>query len=404
MSVRKLFIFMVASSCWAAATFSQSQRFTRESFAEKFNPQLTAVPFLTIAPDSRAGAMGDAGVASTPDVHSQHWNAAKYAFIESDAAVSLSYAPWLRQLGINDINLLYLVGYKKLDERQTISGSLRYFSLGEIIFTDIEGIPQGNYNPNEFAIDAGYSLQLSERFAGNISFRFIRSDLTGGRSFSGSGESKAGIAGGADLGFYYQNNDIELSDRDSELAWGIQLSNMGTKISYNENKTPDFLPINMRLGGRLTTHMDEYNSFSFMVDLNKYLIPTPPFYYDADSNEVVKEDPSVAFIKGYDPDVSVPLGMIRSFYDAPGGIKEELKEIMYSLGVEYMYRDQFAIRAGYFHEAELKGNRKYVTLGVGIRLNVFGLDFSYLAPTTGQNNPLANTVRFTLSFNFDGNQ
>lgn len=402
MSIRKLFLLMLTMI--GVAEMVNAQSFTRDEFADNFNPQITAVPFLTIAPDSRAGAMGDAGVASQPDVHSQHWNAAKYAFIESDGAISLSYAPWLRQLGINDINLLYLVGYKRLDARQTISGSLRYFSLGEIIFTDIEGIAQGNYNPNEFAIDAGYSLQLSDRLAGNLSFRFIRSDLTGGRSFSGSGESKPGIAGGADLGFYYQNNDIELSDKDAEVAWGVQISNMGTKISYNENQTPDFLPINLRLGGRLTTQLDEYNAFSFMLDLNKYLIPSPPYYYTADSVPTNPDDPNVDFIVGYDPDVSVPLGMIRSFYDAPGGIKEELNEIMYSLGVEYMYRDQFAIRAGYFHEAELKGNRKYFTLGVGIKLNVFGLDFSYLAPTAGQNNPLANTVRFTLSFDFGNNQ
>lgn len=404
MSLRKVLIFTVTFAALAEVAIAQSQNFTRESFAEKFNPQITAVPFLTIAPDSRSGAMGDAGVASSPDVNSQHWNAAKYAFIESEGAVSLSYAPWLRNLGINDINLLYLVGYRKLDDRQAISGALRYFSLGEIIFTDFEGTAQGNFNPNEFALDAGYSLQLSERFSGGLTFRFIRSDLTGGQSFTGSSsESRAGIAGGADLGFYYQNDDIELSDRDAEMAWGIQIANMGTKISYTENQTPDFLPINLRLGGRLTTHMDEYNSFSFLLDLNKYLIPTPASYFDADSNEVSKDDANVAFIKGYDSDVSVPLGMIRSFYDAPGGFKEELNEIMVSLGLEYMYRDQFAIRAGYFHEAENKGNRKYFTLGVGIKLNVFGLDFSYLAPTTGQNNPLANTVRFTLSFDFGNN-
>lgn len=401
MSINKIFCSALVFIGCAGVAFSQS--FSRDEFADNFNPQITAVPFLTVAPDSRSAGMGDAGVATSPDVHSQHWNASKYAFIDGNAAVSLSYAPWLRSLGINDINLLYLVGYSRLDDRQTISSSLRYFSLGEIIFTDFEGNPQGNYNPNEFAFDAGYSLKLSERFAGSLTFRFIRSDLTGGRSFSGAGESKAGIAGGADLGFYYQNDDIELSEKDAEVAWGIQISNMGTKISYNESQTPDFLPINMRLGGRLTSFLDEYNAFTFALDFNKYLIPTPPYYFNADSMLVEPDDPSLAFIKGYDPDVSVPLGMIRSFYDAPGGFKEELNEIMVSLGLEYMYRDQFAIRGGYFYESEPKGNRKYFTLGVGIKLNVFGLDFSYLAPTQGQNSPLANTVRFSLSFDFSNN-
>ncbi len=377
--------------CIAVFSLNSFAQISKSQLAGQMNPIISSVAFLTIAPDSRAGAMGDAGVATSPDIHSQHWNAAKYAFIESSSGLSLSYAPWLRGLGINDINLLYLAGYKRLDDQQVISGSIRYFSLGEIIFTDFEGTAQGNYNPNEFAIDATYSLKLSEYLSGALGFRFIRSDLTGGRSFSGGAETKAGTAGAADLGFYYQR-DANFSDKTGQYAFGLNISNIGTKITYSDDVPSDFLPAILRLGGRLTLDMDEYNSFSFTLDLNKYLVPTPPIYSD--------DDPDVIEY-GMDPDVPLFTGIIQSFYDAPGGAKEEMNEIFYATGVEYLYREQFAIRAGYFHENENKGNRKYFTMGVGIKLNVFGLDFSYLAPTSGQQSPLANTVRFTLTFDFD---
>jgi len=357
----------------------------------------SAVPFLTIAPDSRSGAMGDVGVATSPDINSQHWNPAKYVFIEGDGGLGISYTPWLRNL-INDINLAYIAGYKKLDKRQVISGSLRYFSLGNIVFTNISGGIVKNFTPNEFAVDAAYSRLFSDKFSGGIAFRFIRSDLTGGYS-STDVDTKAGVSVAADLSFFYTDK-IQIDDKDAQLSFGTNISNMGRKISYSENQDAAFIPINLRLGGTLDLHIDDYNSFAFSLDLNKLLVPTPPVYNDSIEDLIEY---------GMDPNVSVPLGMLRSFYDAPGVEKsdgtrsvfvEELHEITYSFGVEYWYRNQFAVRGGYFHEHETKGNRKFFTFGVGLKLNVFEIDFAYLVPTQ-TNNPLANTVRFTLGFDFD---
>lgn len=377
-------------------------------------PQLnaiqTAVPFMTITPDSRAGGMGDVGVASEPDVNSQYWNNAKYVFMESQGGVALSYTPWLRKL-INDINLAYLAGFYKIDEKQVVSAALRYFSLGQIVFTDNYGTPQGIYVPNEFAIDAGYSRLLTDNFSGGIVFRFIRSDLTGGQSVGGS-DSKAAMAVAGDLGFFYRKSDLRLGSKDGILGLGIQFANMGNKVAYTENQEKSFLPINLRLGGALTIDMDDYNSISLMADVNKLLVPTPPVWAadslgapirDADGNQVIEH--------GKNPYVAVPVGMFHSFFDAPGVLmndgsrsvwREEVNEITYSVGMEYWYRKQFAIRGGYFHEHETKGNRKYFTVGMGLRLNVFALDFSYLIPVK-QQNPLANTLRFTLGFEFGGN-
>ncbi len=376
-------------------------------------PQLnaiqTAVPFMTITPDSRAGGMGDIGVASEPDINSQYWNSAKYPFMESQGGVALSYTPWLRQL-INDINLAYLAGFYKIDDKQVISAALRYFSLGQIVFTNNYGTPQGIYVPNEFAIDAGYSRLLTDNFSGGIVFRFIRSDLTGGQMVGG-GESKAAIAIAGDLGFYYRLPDLRLGNKDGILGLGMQIANMGNKVSYTENQEKSFLPTNLRLGGSFTINLDEYNSIALMADVNKLLVPTPPVWLtdsvgapvkDADGNQVIEY--------GKNPYVSVPVGMFQSFYDAPGVImddgsrsvaREEINEITYSVGMEYWYRKQFAIRGGYFHEHSTKGNRKYFTVGMGLRLNVFALDFSYLIPVK-QQNPLANTLRFTLGFEFGG--
>ena len=378
-----------------------SGQITTGEVTGQMNVILSAVPFLTIAPDSRAGAMGDAGVATSPDINSQHWNPAKFVFLKDDAGVAISYTPWLRRL-IPDINLAYLTGYVKIDPQQAVSGSLRYFSLGDIVFTNIYGEPQGQFNPNEFALDAAYSRLFSDNFSGGIGFRFIRSDLTGGRSV-GDDETKAGISFASDLGFYYQN-DINLSGRDSEIAFGLNISNIGTKIAYTESQEESFIPINLRLGSRLTTELDDYNSFSFALDLNKLLVPSPPVY---DEDSLTAGVDHILF--GKNPNVSVPLGMIRSFWDAPGVPREdgsrnvfleELHEISISAGAEYWYREQFAIRAGYFYEHVNKGNRKFATFGIGLKLNVFSLDFAYLVPFA-QNSPLANTLRFTLGFQFD---
>lgn len=362
----------------------------------------SAVPFLTITPDSRGGAMGDIGVATSPDISSQHYNPAKYAFMPGDGGIALSYTPWLRNL-INDINLAYLVGYKRLDPDQVISASFRYFSLGNIVFTDFQGATIRDFNPNELALDAAYSRLFSNNISGGIAFRFIRSDLTGGVN-SGDAGTKAGLSVSADLSTYYQK-DIDLSGKDAVLAIGANISNIGTKISYTENQEKSFIPINLRVGSSLKYEIDDYNSFTIAMDINKLLVPTTPIWFkdslDLDGNKVVEF--------GRNPNVSVPQGMLQSFFDAPGVARtdgsrsvflEELHEITVGVGGEYWYRNQFAIRGGYFYEHETKGNRKFFTLGVGLKLNVFEIDFSYLVPTN-QTNPLANTLRFTLGFDFD---
>ncbi len=354
------------------------------------NPIYTALPFMTIAPDSRAGAMGDAGVATSPDINSQHWNAAKYAFINGEGGIALSYTPWLKKL-VSDINLAYLSGFYRIDDRQVISTSLRYFSLGDIILRNEFGEYQGNRKPNEFAVDAGYSRLFSDNFSGAMVFRFIRSDIMGGGASDGT-EYNAGISFAADISVYYQK-DIKIDDKDAQMAYGLDISNIGTKISYTSDQDKQFIPTDMRLGGRLSMNLDEYNSLAVSLDLNKLLVPTPPIVVDTNGVNVI--------VKGRDNNVSVTKGIIQSFYDAPGGFKEEMHEIMYSIGAEYWYRNQFAVRAGYFNESQSKGNRKYFTVGFGFKLNVLGLDFAYLIPTSGRNNPLANTMRFSLNFQFD---
>jgi hypothetical protein len=376
---------------------------TGELTGAELNAIQTAVPFLTIAPDSRSGALGDGGAATTADVNSQHWNIGKYAFIDSKGGFAISYTPWLRNL-IPDINLAYLAGFFRVDDQQVISTSLRYFSLGNITFTNIDGSFAGQYNPNEFAIDAGYSRLFTDRFSGGIAFRFIRSDLTSGQATSDGQETKAGISFAADLGFYYKNQ-VDVGPSDGEWAAGIALTNMGTPISYSvdADKTP--IPTNLRLGGRFTYNIDEYNSLTAHMDFNKLLVPTPAVYDDS----IYAETGDLVVIRGKEKPGSAVMGMVQSFYDAPGVEKEdgsysvfqeEVNEISYSFGLEYWYRSQFAIRTGYFHENASKGNRKYFTVGVGLKLNVFALDFAYLVPTNGQNSPLANTLRFTLGFDF----
>jgi hypothetical protein len=362
----------------------------------ELNAILTTVPFLTIAPDSRSGAMGDAGVATSPDLYSQHWNPAKYVFMEDQFGIGLSYTPWLKNLGVTDLNLLYLSGFYKFDQRQSISGAIRYFNLGTIQYTTSTGEPAGTGKPNEFAIDAGYSMMFSDYFSGGLVFRFIYSDIAGGQGTLNNIEYNKGISFASDLAVYYQR-PIQLSDYEAEMAYGLNISNIGSKMSYSEGDTKEFIPTNMRLGGRLSVDLDEYNSIGVTVDFNKLLVPTPA-EYEGDS-----------LIAGMSNDVGTLKGMIQSFYDAPGQLnnsgersvfKEELHEIMISGGLEYWYRDQFAVRAGYFYEHESKGNRKYITTGIGLKLNVFSLDFSYLI-ATGRTSPLNRTMRFTLGFIFE---
>lgn len=345
----------------------------------------TGVPLLIIAPDARSGAMGDVGVASTPDANSLHWNAAKLAFMQNKTGVSFTYSPWLREL-VSDIELLYLGGYYKVNERSTLGASLTYFSLGAIDFFDQEGMATGTYKPNEFAMDLAYTMKLNENFSISITGRYIRSDLTQGQNV-GTTQTHAANAGAADLGLYYQKAIKAV--RPSEYALGLQISNLGSKISYSDNMDSEFLPANLRLGGRYTTQLDQFNEISIMMDFNKLLVPTPPVYNDSTG----------AIFAGMDPNVGVFQGAIQSFYDAPNGFKEEIQEISLSIGAEYWYNKVLALRAGYFYEAKNKGARQYLTLGAGIKYNVMGLDISYLIATSAlNNNPLKNTLRVGLNF------
>ncbi len=383
---------------------AQDNNYIGQDVNKNLNTISTAVPFLLIAPDARAGGMGEAGVSSAPDANSLHWNPAKYTYLENSMGFSMSYSPWLRAL-VSDINLAYLTGYKKLDDDQVISASLLYFSLGDILFTDVVGLPIANYRPNEFAISAAYSRKLTKNLSGAVSARFINSNLTQGQSVGGT-STKPGRSVAADIALYSQH-EVNFTNMEGFFAWGINISNIGSKISYSDDNTQrDFIPTNLRFGPSLTMDIDDFNRLTFMLDINKLLVPTPPIYAtDSSGLPILNEDGRQLIALGKDPNVSTPVGMFQSFFDAPGGFKEELREFSFAAGVEYWYDKQFAIRGGYFHEHSLKGNRKFFTLGAGLRYNVFGLDFAYLIPTGGQaKNPLENTLRFTLHFDFEAFQ
>ena len=377
----------ILSALLFLSTGIMAQSVTETDLKNALNPLQTAVPFLTIAPDARGGSMGDAGAATTPDINSQFWNPAKYAFVESKIGVSFTYTPWLKNL-IDDINLSYLAGYYKFRPDQTLSASLRYFSFGGISFTDDKGTPVKNFSPNELSFDVGYSRLFGKTVSGAIVFRYIRSDLTGGYTSSG-GTANAGQAYATDIAVYYQE-PIRIGDKKGEMALGVNISNIGSKLSYSQDQKKDFIPTNLKLGGRATAFLDQYNKVSLIVDFNKLLVPTPPIR-DKDGN----------VIKGKENDVSVTKGIFQSFNDAPGGFDEEIKEIAYSIGGEYTYANQFSARGGYYHESEMKGNRKYYTIGAGVKYNYFTLDFAYLIPASGRNNPMANTVRFSLKFELE---
>jgi hypothetical protein len=352
------------------------------------NTITTAVPFLLIAPDSRSGAMGDVGVATSPDANSIHWNPAKLAFASEDMGASISYVPWLRAL-VPDINLSYITGYKKLNDNEAVGLEMRYFSLGDITFTNITGDVIGQYKPHEFAFGSSYARKLSDQFSLAISGRYIYSNLTGGQSAGGI-ETVAGQSIAADLAGFY-TEPVRMGRQDIDLAVGFNISNIGSKVSYTETSIRDFIPINMRLGTALGTDIDDYNKISLAVDINKLLVPTPPI---TDNGEIKL---------GQSSDVGVVSGIFQSFGDAPGGFKEEMREINYSIGSEYWYANQFAIRAGYFFEHATKGGRKFFTFGSGVKYSAFTLDFSYLINATndaGATNPLANTMRFSMIWNF----
>ena len=385
--MKKLLVLLISMLCLNIIVKAQIDFIDRY---EELNTITTAVPFLIISPDAKAGGMGDVGVASTPDAMSMHWNPAKYAFVDDQAGVAVCYTPWLKSL-IPDIDLSYLSGYSKRNDNEAFAFALRYFTLGEIKFTDQTGNSLGSFNPNELALSSTYARKLTDNMSTAIALRYIYSNLTGGQQV-GTLPTEAGQSIAGDVAAFY-TKPIRLGSQDVDLSIGLNISNIGSKIAYTETTTRDFIPTNMRFGTAVTTAIDDYNKISFEVDLNKLLVPTPPAYSDGE------------IIAGMNPDVSVMSGIFQSFGDAPGGAKEEFREIIYSLGSEYWYDEQFAVRAGYFHEAPTKGDRQFFSLGAGLRYNVFGLDFSYLIPTrsrdeAGAVNPLSNTLRFALTFDF----
>lgn len=401
---------------------ASSQTLNQGETAEtvQLNTITTAVPFLLIAPDTRGGALGDAGVATSPDGNSLHWNPAKLAFIsdfsnsraksdQPDFGLSLSYSPWLRAL-VDDMSLAYLSGYKVLNDKQAVSGGLRFFSLGSITFTDNTGNEIREFEPIEFSVDLAFAQKLSDNLSGGFATRYIHSNLTGGVGVNGA-SSQAGRSVAADLSFFYTKPDINVFGKDARINVGMNVSNIGAKISYTETADRDFLPANLRLGSALTLNLDEFNSLTVTTDFNKLLVPSPPVYAEGEtgsSNPVI--------LSGRDPNVGVAAGIFGSFTDAPGLLiydadgeftgevvknsrfREEMREINISAGLEYIYANQFAFRTGFFHEDPTKGNRQFITLGFGVKFEVFSLDMSYLVSTRNQN-PLANTLRFGLNLN-----
>lgn len=346
---------------------------------------ITAVPFLLIAPDARTGSMGEASVAVEPDGNAISGNAAKLPFLNDRAGLAASYSPWLKNV-IADINLAYVSGFFKLDENQVMASSLRYFSIGNVELKDLTQQDLGVYNPNELAFDIAYAKKFGEEFALSTTLRLIYSNLISGQ-FSSARNSRAGKSFAVDVGAYYRKTTV-FFNKDAIFSLGANVSNIGAKLGYAESGTPYFLPSNLKIGVSATILADDYSRFTFAVDLNKLLVPTQPLR-DLDGH----------ITAGKDPNVSVPAGIFGSFSDAPGGLSEELKEINVATGFEYSYNNQFALRAGYFYEAPEKGDRRYFTLGAGFKYKALGLDLSYLAADV-KKNPMANTLRFTLLFNF----
>ena len=369
------------------ATILQAQNEKRDMF----NPVNTSVTSQSIAPDARAAGMGDVGAATDPDVVSQYWNPAKYPFCIARAGVALNYTPWLRQL-VNDMDLAYLSGYYRIGDYSAVSASLRYFSLGEV-YTNAGQTDDNSMTikPYEMSLDVAYSLMLSEKFSIGAAVRWIYSDLT----YDYTDDTSPGSAFAADIACYYQNY-LNIGARECQLGLGMNISNIGSKITFGGDNRSEFIPTNLRLGASLMIPIDEYNRFTIAADANKLLVPTYPKQEEGETTEDYQERVQRDYY-----DVSSISGIFKSFGDAPGGFKEELEEIQWSVGAEYTYHDQFSIRAGYHHESENKGNRKYFTVGAGFRMSVFSLDAGYVI-ATAKSNPLDQTLRFTLSFDMDG--
>ena len=397
---KRISVLVVVLGSLLTSAFAQQDKMDE---LQTFNPVMTGVTSLSIAPDSRAGAMGDVGVATDADVNSQYWNPAKYPFAISPAGFSLAYTPWLRRL-VSDIDLANLVGYYRIGDYQAISGSLTYFSLGEVWVDDY------TIKPYEMAVDFAYSRMLSETFSASVGLRYIVSDL----NYNFDEDTSVGQAFAADISMFYSNY-IFLGRRECMLNLGLNASNIGSKISYDGGQTNQFIPTNLRIGTSLMIPIDEYNTFSISADVNKLMVPTKPTYKQFLNSDYAKNenldpnDKDYSYASEYESylseigynDMSPISGIFKSFTDAPGGLKEELQEIYWGVGVEYAYNNQFFLRGGYHYENEYKGNRKYFTLGTGFKMSVFSLDAAYLI-STAQSNPLDQTLRFTLSFDMDG--
>lgn len=400
--MKKFSIFLIA-------IFSLTNIFAQLSLKDDdrdvnvFNPITTGVPFLSIAPDARGGAMGDVGAATSPDATSSYWNPAKYAFITGAGGASLSYTPWLRKI-VKDIDLAYLSGYYKIADIQTVAMSMRYFSLGEVIIKKDEYSPEIPAKPYDVAVDATYSRILAENFSMGVSLRFIYSDLLGGAATEDAETLSPGKAVAADISAYY-GAPVTLSSGEGFAAAGLNISNIGSKISYGDDENTAFLPTNLRLGGSFNYPFDPYNKISVNLDLNKLLVPSRPVAPtqgddESDADYALRVSDYKSSLSDYNNGDPIS-GIFTSFSDAPGGFSEELQEIMWSLGLEYAYNNQFFARGGYFHESENKGNRKYFTLGAGFKLNVLSLDVAYVI-SVAQTNPLDQTLRFSLAFTLDG--
>lgn len=368
------------------------------------NTVLSAMPFLRIIPDARSGAMGDAGIAISPTSNSMHFNASNLAFTESDFGLSTTFTPWLTNLGLNDVYLAYLSGFKQIDDLSTVGASFRFFSLGEINFTDNEGVTTGTGRPLEFELAAAYSRKLSRDLSAGITAKFIRSDLASNQQTETGETIQAANAFATDISVTY-NRELDITSYDSNLRIGAAMTNLGSKVSYTRNEVEDFLPGNLGIGAALDLEFDSYNMLTVALDFNKLLLPTPvsQVIIDDEGNEIINPE--------YDADngngiadyreASLFGGIFGSFADAQGGFSEELSEVNISAAVEYWYARQFAIRAGYFYESELKGDRQFLTVGFGLKYNVYGFNLSYLVPTNNQRGPLDNTLRFTLNLEIE---
>jgi hypothetical protein len=383
----------------------------------QLNTITTSLPFMAITPDSRAGGMGDAGTALSANSTSVYWNTSLLSFAKQKSEVSLSYTPWLRQL-TNDIHLSYLAGYKQLNKVHSIGGALRYFSLGEITFTDINGDVLRDDKPSEFELVGAYAFKLADRFSIGVNGKFAYSNLTGGLTVAGV-NTKPGVVGAADLSFSYFNDDAHIGSTDGTYTFGMTINNIGNKVSYSELSRRDFIPMNLKIGNSFLAEFDEYNKVTFSVDLQRLLVPTPAIYKLINGDYVM--------LAGMDGDVGIITSMMQSFYDAPGvlaedengdyiqnttgnyeivkgtRLKEELAEINIAAGAEWWYSDVLALRGGVFYENKNKGNRQFLNLGASLKYNMFAIDFSYLASLNGRQSPLANTLRFTLRLNLGGN-